>query len=122
MIGSDDGVARVDRAPHAARASGGLEGVHGVAVGQFTAYDGSGASGWSIVDVLEDQLGGLGVPVCGGFTLGHGRRPRTVPLGTRACSTSPPARCASEGAVRAPYVDRRRAMIAAAGVCTAGGS
>jgi len=53
-------------------------------VGQFTGYDQDRAAQWTVVDVLDDHLRKLGVPVCGGFPFGHGRNPRTLPLGTAA--------------------------------------
>lgn len=64
--------------------SGRLDGVAGVAVGQFT-RGGEGRPGkWSVIDVLRDRLAPLGVPVLGGLPIGHGPRPPTIPLGTQA--------------------------------------
>ncbi len=62
---------KVDRMLVHLRRAGALEGLVGVAVGQFTDC----ADGWgtSIVDVLTEQLGVLGVPVLGGLPVGHGR-------------------------------------------------
>ena len=57
--------------------------VAGVAIGTFV--DSVGGEGeWTIVDVLRDRLGSLGVPVLGGLPIGHDRNPLTMPLGTRA--------------------------------------
>ena len=39
---------------------------------------------WNVVDVLQDQLAPLGVPVLGGLPIGHRPCPGTVPLGTVA--------------------------------------
>jgi muramoyltetrapeptide carboxypeptidase len=53
-----------------------------VALGHFT----NCADGWptSIVDVLGDHLGALGVPVLGGLPVGHGPDQLTVPVGVPA--------------------------------------
>ena len=78
------GLGQIDREFSQLLNSGSLAGVRGVAVGQFTGFDGVEAGGWTVLDVLRDRLDRLGVPVLGGLPLGHGRRPRTVPLGTPA--------------------------------------
>ena len=66
------------------RRSGCLDGLRGVAVGQFIRSAEPKPGKWSVIDVLYDQLGALGVPVLGGLPIGHGPRPRTIPLGTIA--------------------------------------
>jgi muramoyltetrapeptide carboxypeptidase len=66
------------------RRSGCLDGLKGVAVGQFIRSADPKPGKWSLIDVLYDQLGALGVPVLGGLPVGHGPRPPTVPLGTMA--------------------------------------
>ena len=66
------------------RRSGCLDGLRGVAVGQFIRSAEPKPGKWSVIDVLHDQLGALGVPVLGGLPIGHGPRPRTIPLGTMA--------------------------------------
>jgi muramoyltetrapeptide carboxypeptidase len=73
---------KVDRMLVHLRRSGWLDGVAGIAVGQFTEC----ADGWptSIVDVLREQLDPLGVPVLGGLPIGHGRDQLTVGLGVSA--------------------------------------
>ncbi|SCE99573.1 muramoyltetrapeptide carboxypeptidase [Micromonospora coriariae] len=73
---------KVDRMLTHLRRAGALDGLAGVAVGQFTDC----ADGWdtTIVDVLGERLGGLGVPVLGGLPIGHGPNQLTVPVGTRA--------------------------------------
>lgn len=70
---------KVDRMLLHLRRAGVLSGVAGFALGHFT----NCADGWptSIVDVLGDHLGGLGVPVLGGLPIGHGRDQLTVALG-----------------------------------------
>jgi len=52
--------------------SGSLDGVQAIALGLFTGFDGYTDRGWDVLDVLEDRLGRLGVPVMGGLQLGHG--------------------------------------------------
>ena len=64
--------------------SGVLEGVHGVAIGQFVRSAAPAPGKWSFLDILSDRLGTLGVPVLGGLPFGHGPAPATVPLGTTA--------------------------------------
>jgi muramoyltetrapeptide carboxypeptidase len=73
---------KVDRMLTHLRRAGVLRGLAGVAVGQFT----NCADEWpvTVVDVLADRLGDLGVPVLGGLPLGHGRGQVTVPVGTPA--------------------------------------
>jgi muramoyltetrapeptide carboxypeptidase len=73
---------KVDRMLTQLRRAGVLDGVAGIAVGQFTRC----ADDWpmSIVDVLADRLGDLGVPVLGGLPVGHGPGALTVPIGVPA--------------------------------------
>ncbi|MEU5721552.1 LD-carboxypeptidase [Micromonospora sp. NPDC047738] len=73
---------KVDRMLTHLRRCGALAGIAGVAVGQFTEC----ADGWdtTIVDVLAERLGDLGVPVLGGLPIGHGVGQLTVPVGTPA--------------------------------------
>lgn len=73
---------KVDRMLTHLRRCGALDGLAGVAVGQFTEC----ADGWdtTVVDVLADRLGDLGVPVLGGLPIGHGVGQLTVPVGTEA--------------------------------------
>jgi muramoyltetrapeptide carboxypeptidase len=60
-----------------------LDDVAGIAIGQFTGFAPS-SGGLTIVDLLRDHLGALGVPILGGLPLGHGERPMPVPVGTPA--------------------------------------
>ncbi|SCE68405.1 muramoyltetrapeptide carboxypeptidase [Micromonospora haikouensis] len=73
---------KVDRMLTQLRRAGALDGLAGVAVGQFTDC----ADGWdtTVADVLTDRLGDLGVPVLGGLPIGHGHGQLTVPVGTEA--------------------------------------
>ncbi|MFC4021165.1 LD-carboxypeptidase [Micromonospora sp. GCM10011542] len=73
---------KVDRMLTQLRRAGALDRLAGVAVGQFTDC----ADGWdtTIVDVLTERLGDLGVPVLGGLPIGHGPGQLTVPVGTEA--------------------------------------
>ncbi|WP_091089927.1 S66 peptidase family protein [Micromonospora nigra] len=73
---------KIDRMLTQLRRAGVLDGLAGVAVGQFTDC----ADGWDVgvVDVLADRLGDLGVPVLGGLPIGHGVGQLTVPVGTDA--------------------------------------
>ncbi|TDB77020.1 LD-carboxypeptidase [Micromonospora sp. KC723] len=73
---------KVDRMLTQLRRAGALDGLAGVAVGQFTEC----ADGWdtTVVDVLTERLSDLGVPVLGGLPIGHGLGQLTVPVGTPA--------------------------------------
>jgi muramoyltetrapeptide carboxypeptidase len=62
--------------------SGCLDGVKGVAVGQFIRSAEPKRGKWSVVDVLYDRLSELNVPVLGGLPIGHGPNPLSFPLGT----------------------------------------
>lgn len=82
------GLGYVDRPLTQLLKSGSLDGVRGVALGQFTGFEQLEADdsfgGWTVTDVLRDRLTQLGVPVLGGLPLGHGLHPSAVPLGTAA--------------------------------------
>jgi muramoyltetrapeptide carboxypeptidase len=69
---------QLDRMLTMLRKGGHLNGIAGVAIGQFTDC----ASG--TIGVLRDQLGALGVPLLGGLPLGHGATPMIVPVGPAA--------------------------------------
>ena len=66
--------------------SGALDGIVGVAVGQYTecGADASTQGDWTEIDVLRDRLSLLDVPVLGGLPIGHGKNARAVPLGSMA--------------------------------------
>jgi muramoyltetrapeptide carboxypeptidase len=76
------GLGHIDRQLTMLTNAGHLDGLRGVAVGQFTKCGTHGD--WTAVDVLRDRLNRLGVPILGGLPIGHGMHPRTVPLGTVA--------------------------------------
>jgi muramoyltetrapeptide carboxypeptidase len=60
-----------------------LDGVVGVAIGQFN--DAAGSAGeWTAAQAVSERLEYLGVPVLGGFRVGHGNGQLTVPLGADA--------------------------------------
>ena len=80
----DTFIGQIDGALTQLRRSGCLEGLKGVAVGQFIRSAEPQRGKWSFIDVLRDQLGELGVPVLGGLPIGHGPSPGTIPLGTLA--------------------------------------
>ena len=73
---------RVDRLLTQLRRGGVLDGLAGVAVGQFTGC--ADQQGVDVAEVLGERLGDLGVPVLGGLPVGHGQSPRTVSLGVPA--------------------------------------
>jgi muramoyltetrapeptide carboxypeptidase len=68
---------RVDRMLTQLLRSGVLEGVTGVAIGQFTDCG-------EVNCVLAERLGPLGVPLLGGLPVGHGEQHVALPLGTPA--------------------------------------
>ncbi|WP_341963694.1 LD-carboxypeptidase [Pseudomonas sp. RC10] len=74
---------RVDRSlTHLANA-GVLQRLAGIAIGQFS-EPGHGNNAIRPPDVLRERLGGLGIPVLGGLSIGHGDRNRAVALGCAA--------------------------------------
>ena len=76
------GLGHVDRQLTRLAKTGCLNGIAGIAVGQFTGF--GEAQGWTVVDVLRDRFATLGVPILGGLPLGHGPNPVAVPIGTEA--------------------------------------
>jgi muramoyltetrapeptide carboxypeptidase len=97
---------KVDRMLLHLRRAGTVQHVAGVAIGQFTEC----ADDWptSIVDVLVEHLGTVGVPVLGGLPIGHGKDQLSVPVGVPATMdvaagtlTAEPAVTASPGSARA---------------------
>ena len=73
---------RVDRMLSALLASGALDRISGVVVGDFT--DCPDAHRVSVPSVLEERLSVLGVPVLSGLRFGHARFNEFVPLGAFA--------------------------------------
>jgi len=80
----DSAPGAMDRALTQLVNSGSLDGLRGVALGEFIRSAEEAEGKWSYVDILLDHLAPLGVPVLGGLPIGHGPHPPTVPLGTRA--------------------------------------
>lgn len=85
------GLGLIDRLLTQLVRSGALDGVRGVALGLFEDFPDLTDRGWRLVDVLQDRLGALGVPVLGGLLVGHGGLGDdgapdqfAVPLGTTA--------------------------------------
>lgn len=75
-------IGQVDRQLTMLRKAGHLDGVAGIALGQFTGVDLDRR--FSIIDLLREHLDRLAVPVLGGLPLGHGRQPLSVPVGANA--------------------------------------
>lgn len=73
---------QVDRQLTMLSKGGQLAGLAGVAVGRFTGFQPNGAL--TVVDLLREHLGRLGVPVLGGLPLGHGSEPVATPVGALA--------------------------------------
>jgi muramoyltetrapeptide carboxypeptidase len=85
------GLGLVDRQLTQLVRSRALDGVAGIALGSFQGFEQFEDRGWTILDVLHDQLGSLGVPVLGGLFCGHdlvgsdGRPDQSaIPVGTVA--------------------------------------
>lgn len=76
----------IDRQLTMLQNAGYLAGVRGVAVGRYylCGPDQTTQGNWSAIDVLQDRLQRLGVPILGGLALGHGENTQAVPLGTPA--------------------------------------
>lgn len=56
-----------------------LDGIAGVALGQFTQIKPSGK--FTILDLLQEHLSPFGVPILGGLPLGHGAGAQRFPMG-----------------------------------------
>jgi muramoyltetrapeptide carboxypeptidase len=75
-------IGQVDRQLTMLRKAGHLDGIAGIALGQFTGFDLDRR--FSIIDLLREHLDRLAVPVLGGLPLGHGRQPLSIPVGANA--------------------------------------
>jgi muramoyltetrapeptide carboxypeptidase len=73
---------QVDRQLTMLRKAGHLNGLAGVAIGQFTNFEFDRR--FSIIDILREHLDVLDVPVLGGLPLGHGRSPLSALIGAVA--------------------------------------
>lgn len=78
----EKGLGHIDRTLTRLIKSGCLAGIAGVAVGQFSKF--APSKGLTVIDVLRDRLGLLGVPLLGGLPLGHGPDALAIPIGTEA--------------------------------------
>ena len=78
----------IDRALLYLEQVGKLEGVRGIVVGELAGCEWyehtSSPRSKTLENVLEDRLGGLGIPVLYGLPLGHGASLATLPLGVEA--------------------------------------
>jgi muramoyltetrapeptide carboxypeptidase len=74
---------QVDRQLTMLAKAGHLDGVVGIAVGQFTGFK-PFSGGLTIVDLLRDHLQPLGVPILGGLPVGHGDNWLPLPHGAPA--------------------------------------
>jgi muramoyltetrapeptide carboxypeptidase len=70
-VNREIGLGLVDRQLTQLVRSKALDGVAGIALGSFQGFAGYADRGWTILDVLRDRLGSLGVPVLGGIFAGH---------------------------------------------------
>lgn len=77
---------QIDRQLTMLQNAGHLNGIRGIAIGQYTDCepDGTTQGSWTAIDVLRDRLHRLDVPILGGLPIGHGPYPRAVPVGTQA--------------------------------------
>lgn len=76
----------IDRQLTMLEKAGHLRGILGVAVGRYylCGSDATTQGDWTAIDVLQDRLRRLNVPILGGLPLGHGDNTESVPLGTMA--------------------------------------
>ena len=65
------GLGTIDRYLTQLLRSGALDGIVGVALGSFECARDHVDRGWNVIDVLNDRLGELNVPVLGGLYAGH---------------------------------------------------
>lgn len=65
------GLGTVDRCLTQLIRSGSLDGIVGVILGSFECLRNFTDRGWSVIDVLNDRLGKLNIPVLGGIDAGH---------------------------------------------------
>lgn len=76
---------RVDRLLWQLRASGTLDGVAGLAVGQLTGCEPApGRPSRKLREILVEHAQALGRPALAGLPFGHGRKARAVPFGVEA--------------------------------------
>lgn len=99
---TDESRYRIDGMLTRYRRAGHLDGLAGIAVGQFTPYehDEYEPGEWTMNETLMDRLGDLGVPILGGLKVGHGLDPRVMPLGTQAVLDADAGTLTIEAAVK----------------------
>ena len=98
---------QIDRALLHLEQAGKLEGVRGVVVGELAGCEWYEHTSFprskTLEEVLEDRLGGLGIPVLYGLPLGHGASLATLPLGVEATVDADAlSLVVDEAALRAP--------------------
>ncbi len=76
---------RIDRMLTQMRQSINMRVLAGIAIGVFTRYESEpGQPSQSLMEVLSERLGGLGIPVIYGLSFGHIRNQITIPIGVKA--------------------------------------
>jgi muramoyltetrapeptide carboxypeptidase len=75
---------RLDRMFTQLKQSVNLHELAGIALGIFEGCDAPDEKSQTVIDVVRDQLGGLGIPVIYGLSFGHIRDQFTLPLGIEA--------------------------------------
>lgn len=73
---------QVDRQMTMLRKAGHLDGLAGVAIGQFTDFEFDRP--YSVIDILREHLAELNVPILGGLPFGHGDCPASALIGAIA--------------------------------------
>ncbi|KAA1182919.1 LD-carboxypeptidase [Rhizobium tropici] len=73
---------QVDRQMTMLRKARHLDGLAGIAIGQFTDFEFDRP--YSVIDILREHLAELNVPILGGLPLGHGDRPASALIGAVA--------------------------------------
>lgn len=72
---------RIDRMLTQMLQAGRFDGLSGLVLGAFTDCGGRE----SILNIINDRLGGLGIPMMAGFDVGHHGTNMTLPVGVEAC-------------------------------------
>lgn len=80
-INRSAGLGHVDRALTQLLMAGALDGIVGVALGCLSGFEDYEDRGWTVIHVLRDRLGELGVPVLAGLPFGHDPNPLVAPFG-----------------------------------------
>ena len=94
----DESSRQVDRLLTQLLRSGTLNGAAAFAIGQIT-QEGPD-QGRPVIEVIRERLAPLGVPIVGGFQVGHGDEQLTVPLGAPATLDPATARPTASGPPR----------------------